>query len=178
MLNKKIYNNQDAEAQKGFTLIEVVTAVFIAIVGVVGTYGLVNYSLGLANDASMRLAATYLAKEGLEVARNIRNTNYTANYMGEHVDWDRNLKNCSGGCGVDYKSDALLPSCKNNNLYINDEGFYQCAASEQASPYKRTITIDYSQFNVLKVDSRVEWLHGGKSSFVTASENLYNWLEM
>ena len=61
---------------KSFTLIEVVVAMFLLTVGTVGTFSLMQKSIIFTSISSSRLVASYLAQEGIEIIRNIRDTNY------------------------------------------------------------------------------------------------------
>ena len=62
--------------KKGFTLLEVITAIFILTVGVGGALSLMNQTLSTASIIEQRLIASYLAQEGIEIVRNIRDTNW------------------------------------------------------------------------------------------------------
>lgn len=60
---------------KGFTLIEVIAAIFLVTVGMGGAYTLIQRTTAFTPVVSARLTATYLAQEGIENIRNIRDTN-------------------------------------------------------------------------------------------------------
>ena len=53
-------------------MLEVITAVFVIVVGVGGTVILINQTLGSAQRTTSKLIASYLAQEGIEIAKNIR----------------------------------------------------------------------------------------------------------
>src|SRR3989338_10456135 len=71
--------------EKGFTLIEVIVAVFVLTIGVVGVFALVNQTMAASSILTSRLIAAYLAQEGIEIARNIRDGNFLE--AGE-PDWE------------------------------------------------------------------------------------------
>ena len=54
-------------SNKGFTIIEVVVAAFILIVGISGMLGLINQTFSYASNNSLNMEATYLGKEGIEI---------------------------------------------------------------------------------------------------------------
>jgi|SRR3989344_5679750 len=63
---------------KGFTLIEATLATFILVVGVLGVFSAIQIITRFTSDVSLRLQATYLAQEGIESIRNIRDSNWLA----------------------------------------------------------------------------------------------------
>jgi len=63
---------------KGFTLIEIGMAVAIMAIGVVGIYALVPRITSVASISNNQFIASQLAKEGLEIVRNIRDSNWLA----------------------------------------------------------------------------------------------------
>ncbi len=91
---------------RGFTLVEVMVALVIVSVGMLGAYGLVNQSLALANSAANRFTAVHLAAEGTEIARNIRDTNYLKFYRGAG-NWNDGLTGYESGGAADYSSSEL-----------------------------------------------------------------------
>lgn len=60
---------------RGFTLIEVVIAIFILTVGVGGVFALVQQLPVSSSFNRSKLTAYYMAQEGLEAVRNIRDSN-------------------------------------------------------------------------------------------------------
>lgn len=71
---------------KGFTLIEVIVAVFLVTVGIGGVYALIQRTTAFTPVISARLTAAYLAQEGIELVRNKRDSNWLA-----RDPWDSNL---------------------------------------------------------------------------------------
>ena len=80
---KKIVNNQS-----GQSLMEMLIAIFILILALVATIVLIVTSINAARDSMNKLVATNLSREGIEVVRNIRDSNWI-NPDGE--DWDSGL---------------------------------------------------------------------------------------
>ncbi len=71
---------------KGFTLIEVIVAVFLVTVGIGGVYALIQRTIAFTPVISARLTAAYLAQGGIELVRNKRDSNWLT---GDP--WDSNL---------------------------------------------------------------------------------------
>lgn len=77
--------------QRGFTLIEVLTALFVLTMGLVATAGLLTRTASLTAGVNSNLTASFLAQEGLEIARNIRDTNFLKIRKGISVQWGDGL---------------------------------------------------------------------------------------
>ena len=61
---------------KGFTLIELIIAIFILSVAIIGVFSAFSLVAELTSAASSRLKASFLAQEGLEIIRNMRDSNW------------------------------------------------------------------------------------------------------
>jgi len=201
MLNNTIIENREfcGEAagwpggrgsRAGFTLVEVLTALFLVMVGISSAYALVNRSLAMTKSAALEVTAAYLGKEGIEIARSIRDDNYLkilyseSGYDGTDA-WRSGLyctdldncpvkTNCINGCAADYASDSLSTSHVGQKLRRNAAtGFFDYSGTDQLL-YTRTITVkpvaDYLNVGVL-----VQWNERGVSRSLTVEENLYNW---
>lgn len=164
-------------SNRGFTLLEVIIAVFLIIVGISGAFLLITKTLGQMAASSSQLVAAYLTQEGIEIVRNIRDTNWLEQI--DHTnDWNEGLTGCSAGCTADYTYTAsedpnLLAIPADNFLNIDGNGFYSYSAGT-ADKFKRKITIDTST-DILEVKVEVTWEEKGKSYQYFAQENLYNW---
>ncbi len=174
---------------KGFTIIEAIVAIFIITVGAVGAIGLTINNLSLAGSSSRKLVAAYLAQEGIEIIRNIRDTNWleqldpTGNPLNP---WYENLDNCQPppvgvGCIADYKNtteqEPTLGAYTGQSLKIDpDSGLYNNSPTGDDSPFQRKITIDNSLLpDQLRVSVLVQWLEKGITQQITAEEILYKW---
>ncbi len=162
--------------EKGFTLIEVTVAVVILVVGIVGIYTTFLRIVILTSGISNRLVAAYLAQEGIEIVRNIRDTNWVEGV----VSWNEGLTTCSGGCEADYKTgtpeeETPLGSYDGGNyLNIDSNNFYSYSIGDQAK-YKRKITIEEIDIDTLKVTVWVDWEEKGKPYDFEAEEYIYNY---
>ncbi len=61
--------------KNGFTFIEIIVAITIFSIGILAVLGLMTNNLKLMDQNSTRLQATVLAKEGIELVYNIRDSN-------------------------------------------------------------------------------------------------------
>lgn len=62
--------------QSGQTLIETLVAAFVLVMGITAALGLAIYSLGATSSIRQETIALGLAREGIEVVKNIRDTNW------------------------------------------------------------------------------------------------------
>jgi len=161
---------------KSFTLIEVITAIFLITVGIAGVSGLISQLITSSTVSSQKLIAAYLAQEGIEIVRNIRDTN-----LLEGDTWDEGLNTaeCQNGCEADYtfanQTDPFLPAFGAGRfLNIAGNRFYSYSAGIQTI-FKRKITITKPQDNILETRVQISWQEKGRSHQLTAQENLYNW---
>jgi radical SAM protein with 4Fe4S-binding SPASM domain len=173
--------------EPAFTLVEVLTALFLVMVGIGSGYALINQSLALSKSASLEVAAAYLGKEGIEIARSIRDDNYLKILYSEpgyeaSESWMSGLDcsdcpapvNCEGGCAADYNSTGFSPANVGDRLrYDNASGFFGYSGTKE-SLYSRTITVT-PESDYLKVSVLVEWDERGRGRSLIVEENLYNW---
>lgn len=156
--------------RKGFTLIELIIVIFVLAIGVLGVYSVYSQIISYTTISLSRLTASYLAQEGIEIVRNIRDTNWLE---GASNPWD-GLTGCTPptGCQADY-SDLALSSYIDVPLNIETStGFFGYGVGTPTK-FKRGITI--TPGDTLEVSVTISWQEKGKPYDITAQENLYNW---
>lgn len=173
---------------KGFTLLEVIVAIFLITVGIGGIFALINQNLATASINSQKLVATYLAQEGIELVRSVRD----GNWLEGQPSWlQGNLSFCSQAPNiavVGYNfGDVLCPMAVGDNFCLGNNGFYfygppggACNANSVRTPYVRTMYLyrnpdGNGSTDDLRVQSRVAWTERGRSHTITAEEILYDW---
>ncbi len=177
---KKIKKNN-----KGFSLMELIVVIFVLATGLLGVLSLATNNLNTQKNNQDRLIASQLAQEGLELVRNIRDSNW-ANAGTTGDDWDEYLtdgspgedhyyidysgiNDCSGSCD----SDDIKLYIKNNGSY---ESFYSHDSSDASfSGFTREIIIDDSSSDDLLISCVVTWQTGTKSFEYKADTKIYNW---
>lgn len=161
--------------QKGFTLVEVLAASFIIIMGAGGALALIQQSISFTSNAALQLEASYLVQEGMEIVRNIRDTNLLKIHKGIGSDWTDGLIGCETGCQADYTTQDSLGAYQNTLLQFSNSGLYSYTSSTD-SIYKRKITIVPQGVDVLEILVEVMWEERGRSHTIEAATELYNWL--
>ena len=160
--------------QRGFTLIEVLVAIFIITVGAGGALALIQKTLSFTSNAALQLEASYLAQEGMEIVRNIRDTNFVKIHKGvEGSIWTNGLEGCEAGCQADYTQDSLI--AYEDTLLQLTNGIYSYTVSTD-SLFKRKITITMQGSDTMEAVVEIMWEERGRSHVVSAATELYNWL--
>lgn len=166
------------EKEGGFTIIELIIAIAVLSFGILGTYEAFYAIFSRNQNVSIRFSAVYLAQEGMEIIRNLRDKNFITG-----ADWSAGLLDCETGCQADYKTGTAAQSAANqiqpysdsNFLKISGDGFYGYDIGSD-SIFKRKITINkISGTEILKVSSRVMWDYRGEQFNFTVDGYIYNW---
>ena len=171
----KQFNN--VTMKSGFTLMEAIVAIFVITTGIVGVLSLVTQTISSATFSKDKLIAAYLAQEGIEIVRNIRDTNWLE---GGSNPWNEGLDTCSGGCIADYtysqQVDPTLLAYTGQFLNIDTSGYYGYSGVTP-NKFQRKITISDGPISGSSLNIKVEvfWQEKGKPHSVSAQENLYNW---
>ncbi len=151
----------------GFTIVEVTIALFLVSIGILSAFAVTQHIIIITETASSRLIAAYLAQEGIEIVRNIRDTNWL-----EGKPWDT-------GIGIDdweadFGDTALTDVYDGDFLNIDEKGFYSYSAGTPTR-FTRKITITKPTDNIIEVFVLVEWVERGQTHQLTAEGHLYNW---
>lgn len=154
-----------SKMNKGFTILEVLITMLIVTIGGLAAYAMVQQIVFATFASGYRLTAAFLAKEGIEIVRNIRDTNWL-----EQEDWDNDL--VAGDWEADF-NDGLLLSYAERKLRFSSSFYNYDSGTE--TRYKRKITITPDGPDKLKISVGVEWIERGDIYTITVQENLYNW---
>ena len=150
---------------KSFTLIEVLLSLFLIANGALGAFALLQRNLAFSSITSARLQASYLCQEGIEIIKNIRDTNWL-----ERKNWSEGLG--AGDWEADYNDQALTSFA---NRYLKTDGGFYNYDSGSNTKFIRKITISPDGPDILKILVEVSWQERGRSHQVSAQANLYNW---
>lgn len=159
--------NNFSESKKGFTLIELLITILVFTTGILGIYLVIQRLFASADYAKERVIAIYLAQEGVEIVRNIRDSNWL-----ENTTWDDGLPSGSN-FGVQYNRNHLLSGYGDKFLKIDNNGFYNYF-SGQETKFKRKINIQKIDDHTLKIKVEVSWSE--RFSPVILEAKIYDWL--
>lgn len=192
------------DIENGFTVLETLIALTVVAVGVVGTLTLSSQTVMGSRSSQHEVVASNLAREGIEVARALRDSNWLGIEAGELTDdkWDNGLyatgndytaRAVFGGreWSLDYQFGDIVACRENCRLYLDEmTGIYSHDASGTKTVYRRGLTTkpicdDHTVVNItcpggkikvgVQVLSTVEWEEQNHTSSLTLEERLYNW---
>jgi type II secretory pathway pseudopilin PulG len=182
---KRIFLRSSSPA---FTIIEMLIAVFIFTVAISALTFMAGNGIRSARLSQDRIVAEYLATEGMEVVRNVRDSAFLAGLP--NTTWEAVFGTevtgpggcfstlASGGssasCKFDYNSTTGVPelgTCSSCSLYLDPALPVYSYDSGNPTPYTREIFIDEISPTEIRVRVRVEW----NDDFIEYQENLYLW---
>ena len=158
--------------ESGFSLMEVIIAIYIIITALTGIMALVSAINVSASASSSKLIAANLAQEGIEVVKSIRDLNFGVN------SWDDWYASFSGANNylVQY-NDAAWRGWQDIPLkYDSATGLYGYDAGVNTPfAYKRKIILTKVDDNEIKVEAIVSWTEHNRSQTLTVEDRLWNW---
>jgi len=166
---KIFYNNS------GISILEVVIAMMIITMGMVGVLSLVIKNVEAQYINKNVLMASGLAQEGLELVRNARDLNWLT--LGNA--WNQDIVG-DGTYVMDYEGLTSINTAINSideagaRLYIDDNGFYTHAETASSTNFYRLITV-VDQGGYLDIKCAIRWKDGVRDHNYTAETYLYNW---
>ena len=167
---------------KGFTVVESLVAITILVLAVTGTTSAVQTGLNSHIYSKDQIVAFYLAQEGIEQIRSLRDENglnsnnwlagiaedssdpcYFGKYCIADI-WSYTLSACPGGAG---SCSALRQNSTN--------GSFGYDVSWPLSIYKREISLSAVSANEVSVLVSVTWSKGTSQREFRIRENIFNW---
>ncbi|MFM2374411.1 MAG: hypothetical protein RLZZ234_406 [Candidatus Parcubacteria bacterium] len=172
---------------KGFTLIEALVAISVMLLSIGGPMAIAQKGIQNTVYARDQIVAFYIAQEGVELIRSIRDDNALAG-----VNWRTKISaaacvNAAGsGCGIDVDNmnfiDCAWSAGTACNLYYRagglsigaDRGIYAHDTSGQPTIYSRSIKVLSVSGNEVSVDVTVRWLSRGTTKTITVQSRMFD----
>lgn len=203
MINTK-YQILNTKYETGQGLIEMVVAMAVILTGIIGAVALTISNLSGVGESGTRIVASNLAREGIEIVRNIRDTDWLKNQT-----WDIGLEN-----GNDYTAIAILNPTANKwglnfapesiddpeaRLYRDNGVYVQNIITPPGTLtiYFRLLFLDeicknnislaevirtsgdsclVSETKVgIRIKSEVKWTESGRTHTMVAEDRIYDW---
>jgi hypothetical protein len=169
---------------KGFSLIEVIGAVTILLMGLVGVLSLVIQNSRVIHHNELRLVGVMLAQEGVELTRNQRDSNWLSGAV-----WNSGI--CAAACDPTFTVEMTTGGALNFNytpnvigdsgttLRVSTNGLYQHSGGISTTIFRRLITtsnpVGCNSTSCLRVVSQVQWDLRGRTYTQQVEEYLYDW---
>ncbi|MFA6566328.1 MAG: type II secretion system protein [Candidatus Paceibacterota bacterium] len=142
------------EKRRGFVMVEMLVAVSLILLVLPNAVSVAIRAITVSSYQKNQMIATYLAEEGQELVRGIRDSNVLRRLKGDTVDWNSGFISgvvCSPtACKIDVLAGTLTagggnleilssPPDISYRLYTDKNGFYVKDSSGTNSPYTPTI---------------------------------------
>ncbi|MES2214149.1 MAG: prepilin-type N-terminal cleavage/methylation domain-containing protein [Patescibacteria group bacterium] len=171
----------------GFTLVETLVAVAVLVLAVTGAFAAAQTGITSSTYSRDQVIAFYLAQEGVEFVRNIRDQNAL-----QGQPWLTGLSSC-----LSQPQSGLLNVCtvdipNNLTIFCNSDGDFGVCPLLQKSPttsfygynfggpsfdtiFRREIQITPINQHEVSVLVFMTWYRGGTARIFQARENLFDW---
>jgi prepilin-type N-terminal cleavage/methylation domain-containing protein len=170
-MEKKLAEKNRRE-KKAFTLIEVITVLLVVSLGMVGVLSLIVQNIQSQILNKDTLIAYQLAQEGMELVRQVRDTNWR-----NSLDWRTNL--AAGTYRMDYldsipntalgRTDGDLSQDENGMYYSNPGGLLGNKG------FSRLIYLEERADEGLLVTINIYWSDHGRDYVYSLESLLYDW---
>lgn len=170
--------------KKGFTLVETMVAITILTLAISGAFFTANSSMVAAGIAHDQLIASYLAQEGIEYVRMLRDNEYLVAYSTNDTAnaWANFLNPVIAACSTSCQFDPVnnsLASCSGSGcsaLWLASTNIYtQRQVTGVETPFTRTIRVVPITDKDEKIVSTVTWNYHNKQYSVTVTDHLTPW---
>ena len=188
------------EPVRGFTLVETMIAVTILTLAVSGAFLAANSALRVSELTRDQLVASYLAQEGIEYVRTLRDDAYLTRYAASDANasddaWNdfvtskppTGIASCSKpgpqseACQLDAAAPpgtppflACITGC--GQLYLASTTAYTFQSSGNVlTPYTREIWATAASSTDEQISSKVSWIFHGQTYSVTVTDDLTPW---
>ncbi len=171
--------------KKGFTLVETLVAVAILSLSILATFTAVQGGLQASLNAKDKVTAYYLAQEGMEYIRNVRDDNALNVISGGSNTWLTTLSASSGDpcyfgktCRVD-STTKTATDCANDGATCaflkqnSSTGLYGYASGTNTQ-FIRSIQFQSINSNEILVTITISWTSRGLPKSFQVTESLFN----
>ena len=172
----------------GFTLVESLVAISILSMSILSTYTAVQNSLQSSSIAKDRIVAFYLAQEGMEYIKNIRDENALHAIAGIPTNWLHGLSEVAGDpcyfgkvCKVDSQAKVAsfcgnaFNTCPVLNQNSSSGLFgYASGGNWVVTNFKREIQFAQNSVNEIAVTISISWTTKGTTKSFQVKQLLFN----
>ena len=164
---------------QGFTLVELLVSLFILSIALAGAFAVISFNVNNANFVKNSFIASGLAQEGVELVRNLRDTDWHTG--AEFGSFGGSDSLADGAYRVQWDSSELDSSGVSEPLALDAAGVY---AYDSGTPtiFRREVELRRvvpASGPVVEIVATVtvSWNERSGEKTVIAEEHLFNWLE-
>jgi Tfp pilus assembly protein PilV len=194
---KIYYGKGKIQGNRAFSLLETLVAISIFTTSILALMSIMTQGISNTGYAKKKIIASYLAQEGIEYMRNLRDTYVLYNSTSQNG-WNAfNNKLSSAGCmgnnGCYFNADGLVysddsqpmiditmtgcgSSCQ-TLLYDSTTGKYGYTTGVNSGYIRKIKVIAQPGPDETKISSTVYWTQGSGTYNMVFSESLFNWVE-
>lgn len=183
MVKSKTEQNKKMTGKKGFSLVETLVAVAVVVLALSGAFAAAQSGISSSIFSKDQIIAFYLAAEGVESIRNIRDQNALENtHWLEGIAADSSDP-CYFGktCRVDAVDPVMNPltTCTSGTCPVlrQDQvnGFYGYTSGWRPTQFTRNISLTQLNENEVSILVRVTWSKGLVNREFRVRENILDW---
>jgi len=192
LLKQKNLQYKKVKYTSGFTLIEALVAIFIFSLALVSLITITSRGITGVAQARDQATAQFLAQEGIELMRNVRDTNFLGVIEGNGAAWNDNMTQCnaipaSDWCFVDYNGFSTeLDSGGTSTLGLTLEEVtsnppYDVYEAQTTAESRFTRKVYYEpamNTDEIIVHSVVRWSNGTIPREVHLTASLMKWIQL
>ena len=167
-----------ARNNRGQILIEAIVAISLMVIGLFGIFGVLSQSLGLNRIATDQYIAVGLASEGVEVAKNVLDSNAI---RGGSTPWNQCVDAADEEYAVDYTTECLDDTRADKFLEFDDStGLYGYDLENgRQTKFERLVQVENLSPDRIRVTATVNWRgRGGVDYDIVIQDNFYNWRDL
>jgi type II secretory pathway pseudopilin PulG len=184
-------HRKDTTQQSGFTLIEALVGIAMLLLAIIGPMAIAQSGLQNSIFAKDQIVAFYIAQEGVELVRSLRDENALADnswLTGIPAQSGEICHSSGAGCGIDPENMNFI-NCANNGgtacvLYYHASGlapggqrgiYGHTVSGGQPTVFSRSIKVTVLPGNKeATIDSTATWLSRGTSKSITVQSRIFD----
>jgi len=171
--------NRNMLKNKGFTLVEALIAMSILIIGIISSFILVTRALYNTSIIQDRLTASFLAQEGLELVREIRDSNYINRINNGTGNWNDGLQRGTYRISFENRLEKITNSSEATLYFHDDTGLFDYNSTGGVlTSFNRQIEIKQISDHELRITVTVSWQTKGIGYELQAEDHLFDWLPL
>lgn len=174
---KKLLNyltTQLLNSYQGFTLIETIASLGVLLFGIVTSLTLMTATFSSSKETEQVLVVVNLAREGIELVRNIRDTESQGFSALSDGEWIIDADNFLLTIPAQFSGSEVITNCTNCTLKLSASNKYNHTLGTNTI-FKRMVTITPVSVWEKEIISEVMWQDRGRTHTFLLEDHLTDW---